>query len=192
MDGGKTMNYKYPYIKGGKQMVAAVLGACKMISDTGYFNKAVSYYSEKYDVDKEELAKNIRARQAAGQKGRTCKYRYYAVLFFKDYYTADDAGTRASWIWEEQDAKKHTYVKVLRATNKKNAETQIDNMGDACFPYKSGTDYWVFHIKEFTEKKEAEKYLECINWEKAKSLMPKHIKETWAITADENGLKNLI
>jgi hypothetical protein len=83
-------------------------------------------------------------------------------------------------------------VKVLRATNKKNAETQIDNMGDACFPYKSGTDYWVFHIKEFTEKKEAEKYLECINWEKAKSLMPKHIKETWAITADENGLKNLI
>ena len=42
--------YKYPYIKGGKAMVAAVLGACSYIRETGYFNRAVTYYANKYNV----------------------------------------------------------------------------------------------------------------------------------------------
>lgn len=71
--------YKYPYISGGKNMVAAVLGACQYIRETGYFNKAVSYYSSKYSVDRRELERNIRARQAAGQKGKKRKYYWYIV-----------------------------------------------------------------------------------------------------------------
>lgn len=66
-------DYKYPYIKGGKAMVAAVLGACSYIRKTGYFNKAVKYYANKYNVDEEELAANIRERQGAGQKGKKSK-----------------------------------------------------------------------------------------------------------------------
>lgn len=77
-------DYKYPYIKGGKAMVAAVLGACKMIRDTGYFNKAVRYYANRYGVDEYELEKNIRARQAAGQKGKRGQsagktYKWYLI-----------------------------------------------------------------------------------------------------------------
>jgi hypothetical protein len=77
-------NYKYPYIEGGKKMVAAVLGACSYIRETGYFNKAVSYYADKYGVDEEELADNIRKRQAAGRKAKAAetggrKFKYYVV-----------------------------------------------------------------------------------------------------------------
>ena len=83
--------YKYPYIEGGKKMVAAVLGACSYIRETGYFNKAVSYYADKYGVDEDELADNIRKRQAAGRKAKAAerkaaaadsggrKYKYYVV-----------------------------------------------------------------------------------------------------------------
>lgn len=72
---------KYPFIP-DKRMYAAVMGACKYIRERGYFNKAISYYADKYDVDSEELAKHIRARQAAGQKGRKSastgkKYHYF-------------------------------------------------------------------------------------------------------------------
>ena len=74
---------KYPYIP-NKRMFAAVMGACSYIRETGYFNKAVSYYAEKYGVDEKELAKHIRARQAAGQKGRTStskgrKYKWFII-----------------------------------------------------------------------------------------------------------------
>lgn len=74
---------KYPYIH-DKKMFAAVMGACSYIRETGYFNKAVSYYADKYSVDEKELAAHIRARQAAGQKGRTSpskgrKYRWFIV-----------------------------------------------------------------------------------------------------------------
>ena len=76
-------NYKYPYIP-DKRMYAAVMGACQYIRETGYFNKAVSYYAKRYDVDENELAGHIRARQAAGQKGKHSnnagkKYKWFIV-----------------------------------------------------------------------------------------------------------------
>ena len=76
--------YKYPYIKGGKSMVAAVLGACSYIRETGYFNRAVTYYANKYNVSETELARNIRARQAAGQRengGRKRVYKWFAIEY---------------------------------------------------------------------------------------------------------------
>lgn len=69
---------KYPYIP-DKKMYAAVMGACKWIREEGYFNKAVKYYSEKYSVNPDELAKHIRTRQAVGQKGKSKTYKWYIV-----------------------------------------------------------------------------------------------------------------
>ncbi len=65
-------------------MFAAVMGACSYIRETGYFNKAVSFYADKYGVDEKELARHIRERQAAGQKGRKSaskgrKYKWFFV-----------------------------------------------------------------------------------------------------------------
>ena len=69
----------YPYIS-DKRMYAAVMGACSWIRKDGYFNKAVKYYSEKYNVDPKELEKNIRARQSEGQKGkRRGSYKWFVV-----------------------------------------------------------------------------------------------------------------
>ena len=78
------MGYKYPYIP-DKRMYAAVMGACKYIRDTGYFNKAIRYYADKYDVDAEELASHIRARQSSGQRGKSPstkgrKYKWFMVV----------------------------------------------------------------------------------------------------------------
>ena len=75
--------YKYPFIKGGKAMVAATLGACSYIRDTGYFNKAISYYADKYNVDPKKLEENVRARQAAGQRASKAKrvYHWFAVEY---------------------------------------------------------------------------------------------------------------
>ena len=44
------MGYKYPYIQ-DKNMYAAVMYACKMIRENGYFNKAVEYALERGLID---------------------------------------------------------------------------------------------------------------------------------------------
>ena len=78
------MGYKYPYIP-DKRMYAAVMGACSYIRETGWFNRAVRYYADQYDVDEEELARHIRARQAAGRKGKPSankgrKFKWFIVV----------------------------------------------------------------------------------------------------------------
>lgn len=59
---------KMPYIA-DKTMFKAVMFACKIIREKGWFNKAVKTASNYYGVDAEELAKHIRARQSVGQTG---------------------------------------------------------------------------------------------------------------------------
>ena len=73
------MEYRYPYIK-DRDMYAAVMGACSYIRETGYFNKAVSYYARKFGVDRDELEKEIRKRQGAGQKLKNKGRKYEWVL----------------------------------------------------------------------------------------------------------------
>lgn len=75
------MGYKYPYIA-DKKLYAAVMGACKWIRESGYFNKAVAYYADKYGVDEERLANEIRKRQAAGQKGKTSANKGKKIKWF--------------------------------------------------------------------------------------------------------------
>lgn len=115
--------YKYPFIRGGKNMVAAVLGACQYIRETGYFNKAVTIYSSRYGVDREELEQNIRARQAAGQKGQSRKY-YWFIVEKYDFYA--EAGVPCVC----QDT--FNGLTVRKATSEKNAcKSWSDNTGSA-------------------------------------------------------------
>lgn len=71
--------YKYPYIP--KEYYAAVMFACKMIRNDGYFNKAVNTAAKYYHVDASEVAYHVRARQSAGQEGASKgrKYSWYII-----------------------------------------------------------------------------------------------------------------
>lgn len=59
---------KYPWIP--REYYAATMFACKMIRENGYFNKAIDIASSYYGVDYDTLEGHVRARQAAGQRGR--------------------------------------------------------------------------------------------------------------------------
>ena len=63
------MAYKYPFIA-DKELYKAVMFACKMIREEGFFNKAVARAADYYNVDEEDVAREVRKRQAAGQKGK--------------------------------------------------------------------------------------------------------------------------
>ena len=78
--------YKYPYIA-DPDMYKAVMGACSWIRKDGYFNKSVSYYSRYYGVDADELAAEIRKRQAAGQRGKSRPMYWWVAYPF--YYNGD-------------------------------------------------------------------------------------------------------
>lgn len=162
------MAYKYPYIS-DKKMYAAVMGACSYIRDKGYFNKAVSYYANKYGVDPDELAEEIRKRQGAGQKGKTRKYKYYLVEGWTDeWYNMYDYDVLFSQYepqkWENE---RKRMARIIKATNRQNAEAQIPKgrldrdfrMRGFCL-----TDYM---IQEYETLKEAEDAL----GERAKMLL---------------------
>jgi hypothetical protein len=63
------MANKMPYIA-DKKLYAAVMFACKMIREEGYFNKAVKIAARYYDVDADDVANEIRKRQSVGQMGK--------------------------------------------------------------------------------------------------------------------------
>ncbi len=63
------MTNKYPFIA-DKKLYAAAMFACKMIREEGFFNKAVARAADHYNVDEEDVAKEVRKRQSAGQKGK--------------------------------------------------------------------------------------------------------------------------
>lgn len=105
-------DYKYPYIP--KEYYAAVMFACKIIRETGQMNRAIKTASRYYKVDAEELEKHVRARQAAGQKGkRRGKYYWYAVRYCHENETYN--------YYEEE----HATATVVKATSEKNAIGQI-------------------------------------------------------------------
>ena len=104
---------KYPYIQ-NKKMYAAVMGACKWIRQDGYFNKAVKYYADKFNVDEKELENHIRARQSAGQKGKKRgNYKYYR-------YKGE-----ATLYCREMDYGVIEFDLTFKALNKDNAHNQL-------------------------------------------------------------------
>ncbi len=99
---------KYPYIP-DKKMFAAVMFACKLIRETGWFNKAVEEAADYYGVDEEELKRHIRERQSAGQKGKA-KGRKYRWFILSKYELTDAQG-----YYEYGD------YRIIRATSHENA-----------------------------------------------------------------------
>lgn len=63
---------KYPYIP--KSLYPAVMYACSLIRKYGTFNVACRTAANHYGVDADDVEKHVRARQAAGQKGKSRKY----------------------------------------------------------------------------------------------------------------------
>ncbi len=106
--------YKYPFIP-DKTMYAAVRYACKLIRETGYFNKAVENAADEYNVNEDELKKHIRARQAAGQKG-VAKGRKYRWFILQEY------------AYNEADQEReYGHYSIIRATSRDNAKNHFTN-----------------------------------------------------------------
>lgn len=151
-------DYKYPYIKGGKAMVAATLGACSMIRDTGYFNKAVKYYANKYGVDEDELEKNIRARQAAGQKGN---HNQNAGKVYKWYLVCETAYCEADYEISVRNPQ------IVRGVSQKTVQNRFSDYDwKRTVKNDTGSSYSLIYghkvIGEFETKAEAEQALP--NW----------------------------
>lgn len=145
------MGYKYPYIP-DKRMYAAVMGACSYIRETGWFNRAVRYYADKYDVDEEELAMHIRARQAAGRKGKPSankgrKFKWFIVV--STCFTEAQGETFAS---NPQVLKGLTPSSVLRRFLESDEKETIQNdYGGSFSPWISHTTIGTFDAKEDAE-----------------------------------------
>ena len=120
--------HKLPYIA-DKKMYAAVMGACSYVRDTGYFNKATSYYADKYNVDVEEVRRYVRIAQGNGQKQaakrKKREYKWYVVIILRDWYCAGDCGEYESWHWNEQTKREHTTWAIKRATSAENAKNNV-------------------------------------------------------------------
>lgn len=76
--------YKYPYIP--PKYYHATIDACWYIRKNRWFHKAIRWAASKYGVDEEELERHVRARQAAGQKGKKGhsagkKYHWFVVAY---------------------------------------------------------------------------------------------------------------
>lgn len=160
------MAYKYPYIP--REYYAAVMFACKMIRENGYFNKAIQRAADYYDVDEDELAKHVRARQGAGQKGTTRKYKWYLLLTVEDCMAPDDCGTMNSWFYyTEKDWRDHSHKKIVKATSRENTENQAYGHGSGQFePFES-----VRYIEEFATEKEARERAKKLSFREAAKLM---------------------
>ena len=171
--------HKLPYIA-DKKMYAAVMGACSYVRDTGYFNKATSYYADKYNVDVEEVRRYVRIAQGNGQKQaakrKKWEYKWYVVIILRDWYCAGDCGEYESWHWDEQTKREHTTWAIKRATSAENAKKQ-------CFTPKNCSIYYLLSVpheenravalKEFNTEQEAKEFCESLTWDSVKKLILK-------------------
>ena len=145
---------KYPYIP--KEYYPAVMFACKMIRENGYFNKAIKTASDYYDVDADKVEAYVRKRQGAGQKGKTRKYKYYVVYGAMDCMCDDDCGTCHSWSYTDEDWKLNARRYVVRATSLDNAKKSVHAEHDSNNYF--GRFVKIIKTFEFESKKDAEDY----------------------------------
>lgn len=160
------MAYKYPYIS--REYYAAVMFACKMIRQNGYFNKAIQKAADYYGVDEDKLAKHVRARQGAGQKGTTRKYKWYLLLTVEDCMAPDDCGTMNSWFYyTEKDWRDHSHKTIVKATSRENAKKQAHGYSAGEFePFDS-----VKYIEEYDTEEEAQERKKKLSFREAAKLM---------------------
>ena len=108
--------YKYPYIP--KKYYLAVMFACKLIREYGYFNRAIKIASGYYKVDPDEIEAHVRARQAAGQKEK--EWDTYKKYRFKGKYSVFNDG----YYCEPETPFDHT----IKAINLRNAKKRLYNI----------------------------------------------------------------
>ena len=135
--------YKYPYVP--KNYYPAVLQACKYIRDTGWFDKAINYYASRYNLDAEELAKHVRARQAAGQKASKTKRKYF--YFAVEFSMGNERNGGA--YFEKIEAQ----YKIVKATSARNAEAQLSKNDDYASEYSPV--HWFGRTQAANTKEEA-------------------------------------
>lgn len=158
--------YKYPYIP--KEYYSAVMFACKMIRENGYFNKAIKAAAKYYDVDETTLEKHVRARQGAGQKGSTRKYYYFVLFCVKDYQQMDDCGSFNSWYYTEEDYRKYSYVAIKKATTEDNAKRALQNLSKD-YLYHGGECDTIFKAEKYDTEQQAKDRQDSIKtWEQFK------------------------
>lgn len=107
--------YKYPWIP--KEYYSAVIFACKMIRDNGYFNKAINTAANYYGVNAEKLSEFVRERQSAGQKGKKRgNYKHYRFKGKADLFYGESQSFFGT----------HHFDETFKALNESNARKQLD------------------------------------------------------------------
>jgi len=149
---------KYPYIA-DKSMYAAVMGACKWIRESGYFNKATQYYADKYGLDVDNVRAEVRKRQSAGQKGKkTGAMKWFVVMKM--------VTSEATGVWDMAGE-----PRVVKAKSKKSAgadylrENRASDYGGSYAQVAS--DFVLF---ESETKKGADDYLNSLNDEQIEAI----------------------
>ena len=134
---------KLPYIP-DKRLYAAVMGACSYIRETGWFNKATSYYADKYGVNVEDVRKYVRIAQGNGQKqGEKRKYHWFAV----EYSMGNE---RNGSCYFEPAFAQYTVKKGLSAESVQSSISKNDD-----FYSEYAAQHWFGRIKPFETQKEA-------------------------------------
>lgn len=121
---------KYPWIE--KKYYPAVMFACKLIREDGYFNKAIKASAKYYKVDEETLKSLVRERQAAEQRGK--KRGTYKTYRFK--------GT-AIYRVRERDCGYPEFDVKINALSRDNALKRLDDvvMGRKVDPFEEDLIY---------------------------------------------------
>lgn len=154
--------YKYPFIP--KEYYPAVMYACNCIRKYGTFNVAVNTAAKTYGVSSEIIAKYVRERQGAGQKGTTREYKYFVVIGWHDRWIHE---YDVEMLWSQYDPeewkqKRDKVAIIIKATSKENAIKKIPNGKMNRYGEMSGDVICDYEIIEFSTEKEVNAYIESI------------------------------
>lgn len=140
-----------------KSLWLATNFAAKMIKETGYRNKSIKKAANYYNVNVEDVEKELIKRQKRGQKGigsKGDKYKYFVYIGLAEYYYGDNF-----------DTEKVEYIKKSKTSeNARNSFADEmchggkSNMISGKYIEKSN---WEKAVKEFENKKDAENYLQA-------------------------------
>ena len=162
--------FEYPYIP--KNYYPAVMFACSCIRKYGTFNVACRAAAKKYNLDEDEIAKHVRARQSAGQKKAakktTRKYWYFAFICFRDYWVNDyDVDILFSEYWPEKWKEERKRIgTIIRSTSYENAEKKLPH-GELDRDFRmTGERFEIQKWKKFETLQDAEKWMNesCPEW----------------------------
>lgn len=160
-------DYKYPYIN-DKRLYAATMCACRMIRETGWFNKGVQYAADQYGFSFEDVANQVRIRQAAGQRHKTEEKKARgekATYKWFIYCIATATEARPSPYWDTIG-----YLKVGKARSFENLYVTLN---ETTFQWSkrndTGSVYAIYYLSdiygEYATKAEAESHVqEAARW----------------------------